>query len=107
MAFIVSPVQHLLIFAREILTDQLAYEGHSSQVIQQTDALAVGLWKGSTADVLLGEIREVLPDKEYQRILVFCCSNYPILYSSLPFSLKGANVQQFSRPQLNPTETLC
>ena len=105
MAFTASPVQHLLIFTREIIYEQLAYEGHSSQVIQQTDTLAAGLWRGSTADVLLGEVREVLPNSEYKRILAFCYSSSPLLYSSLPASLKQDNAQQFSWPQLNPSKS--
>ena len=106
MAFTASPVQHLLIFTRELISEQLAYEGHSSLVIQQSDVLAAGLWTGSTADILLEEVREVLPNREYKRNLAFCSNNYPLLYSSLPAFLKQDYAQRFSWPQLNPNKSL-
>ena len=116
MAFTASPVEHLLIVIRERITDQLASEGHSEDIRVQADQLAFGLWSGQTADVVLSEVREVLPRQEFLGILAFCSDKYPLLYASLPadingnnaqpvqwsFIQSGQNVQQISWPQHVP-----
>ena len=116
MAFTASPVEHLLIVIRERITDQLASEGHSEDIRVQADQLALGLWSGQTADVVLSEVREVLPRQEFLGILAFCSDKYPLLYASLPadingnnaqpvqwsFIQSGQNVQQISWPQHVP-----
>ena len=93
MAFIASPVEHLLIVIRERIADQLASEGHSEDTRVQADQLALGLWNGQTADLVLSEVREVLPWQEFLGILAFCSDKYPILYASLPASIIESNVQ--------------
>ena len=92
------PIVHLQIRARELLADQLAYEGISEQGRADADALARQLWSGGTADVIMGQIMDVLPADEYKTLLAFCNDKYPILYNTLPAKLKGS-YEHFSWPQ--------
>ena len=83
------PIVHLQARAREILADQLAFEGVSEQGRADADALARQLWSIGTADIVMENLREVLPTAEYKALLAFCNDKYPILYSTHPIS-KGS-----------------
>ena len=96
MAFTASPAEHVLIVVRERITEQLACEGHSENTLVQADQLAQGLWIGRTVDLILGEVKDILPRSEFLGVLAFCCNHYPILYTSLPSEITGRNVQQIS-----------
>ena len=92
------PIVHLQVRARELLVDQLAFEGVSEQGRADADALAKQLWSFGTADTIMESIREILPAAEYKSLLAFCHSQYPILYSTLPSHLTGLS-EHFSWPQ--------
>ena len=93
MAFTASPAEHLLIVIRERITEQLAWEGHSDTVRIQADRLAIGLWSGQTVDLVLSEVKEILPRQVFLGVLAFCSDQYPILYASLPSNITGHNAQ--------------
>ena len=92
------PIVHLQVRARELLVDQLAFEGVSEQGRADADALAKQLWSFGTADTIMESIKEILPAAEYKSLLAFCHNQYPILYSTLPCHLKGFS-EHFSWPQ--------
>ena len=90
-----TPLVHLRARAREILADQLAYEGVSDDGRGQADGLAVRMWDFATADQLMLEIKDVFPADSPNELLRFCKREYPVLYSALPVSITGESLQLF------------
>ena len=98
MADRLSPIVHLRVRARELLTERLCYEGVSEAGRTQADALAGQLWGDLTADSLMRAVKDVLPRDEFLKLLGFCNDKYPLLYSTLPSEVTGAT-ERFSWSQ--------
>ena len=90
-----TPLVHLRIRARELLIDQLAYEGVSETGRVQADSLAVQLWDATTVDEFLREVQESLPPDAFGILLQFCKREYPLLFASLPSNITGESLQLF------------
>ena len=90
-----TPLVHLKVRAREILADQLAYEGVSEDGRAQADGLAIRMWDFATADQLMLEMKEAFPEESFNELLRFCKREYPVLYSALPVSITGESLQLF------------
>ena len=95
MTTVLTPLVHLRIRARELLIDQLAYEGVSEIGRTQADAIAVQLWDATTVDELLREVQESLPSDAFGILLQFCRREYPLLFASLPSNITGESLQLF------------
>ena len=107
MACGLTPAVHVKARAREILCEELLYEGVSEQARADTDVLAKRMWHGETVDFVLLELRDILPLDAYKKLLAFCSREYPVLYSSLPsavtslqLSLSGPS--NSARPGIQP-----
>ena len=103
MAGVLTPARHLLARARELLGEELLFEGVSDQARQDADSMAVCMWRGETVDVFLREIREVLPPDAYRKLLAFCNREYPVLFASLPASV--TTLQQCISGHANSSDT--
>ena len=77
------PATHIRIVLKEIVTEELYLEGHSSDVVHRALILAEGLWGASTLDEAIIGACEVLPRAAFLRLLAFCNSEYPLLYQTL------------------------
>ena len=100
MACALTPSGHLLARVREILTEQLYLEGVSAEAVCSADSLAVQFWSGTTVDILLEELQDILPQAAFHEVLAFCRREYPLLYQTLPRRITDEHAT-FFRAQLS------
>ena len=83
MADELTPIVHLRIRARELLTEQLSIEGVSEAPRADADELARQLCSGGTNDVVMSSIQEILPAAAFKELLAFCQREYPLSFTML------------------------
>ena len=106
-AMALTPAVHVLIVARERITEYLCEEGAAESARLYADSLAQTYWRGQTLDVILADLLEVLPADLYDGILGFTKLQYPLAFSMLPRELRTIQSAIFSRSEHNPHEKLC
>ena len=83
-----TPLEHVVCVIRERLGDTLLAEGYSESSRLYADQLAYAFWRRDTLDSILQDLQFILDEDDYAGILGFCKLQYPVLYATIPSSLK-------------------